>query len=245
MGGFPLTGLKRKVQVGVLTAWFIGFLLSGGFPASAASEEPPEGAKAFAEQFFRQLVEEIVFTDRPGDWGFGDDRGDITFGELQPVYSLNADFALGKSEKLLADGRPKWVAVIFQDGRPVNAIGTRQNEAGQFGLDALGYPPELPHGLLHVKEGEIVLHVPPADEYYVYSETAGTLAKIGLADGTYSPGSPQTVEQFRNMLMERYGKADDRGRRIAVEYAVFGAAIMFVLFGGTWIYFGRRTKTIR
>ena len=236
---------KRFVSAAALNALVAAAVITGGSGASAAPEEAPAGAKAFAEQFFPHIVEEIVFTDWQGDWGFREEKGVITFSELYPIYSLNADFAQGKSKELIADREPIWVAVIFQDGRPVNAIGTKPSEGGGFGLDALGYPPELPHGLLNLKEGEIVLHVPPSDEYYFYSETDGTLAKIALADGEYSPGSPQTVEEFQRMLTERYADGKERGKRIGLEYALISAAVMIGLFAGAWIYFARRMKSMR
>ena len=241
----PLTNISRKVSITAALALILVLASFGESVSSAEREEPPEGARAFAEQFFYGLVEEIVFTDRKGDWGFAEERGEIAFSELYPIYSLNADFALGTSKELIADRQPVWVAVIFQDGRPVNAIGTRQADGGGFELDALGYPPELPHGLLNLKEGETVLHVPPADAYYVYSRTDGTLARIGLEDGQYRPGNPLTAEQFRNELKERFFRGDEREKRLDVKYAVISAVFLILLFGAAYVYFGRRTKALR
>lgn len=240
-----MSALGRKFSIMAMLALVVGLSPVGAPSASTAPNEPPEGAKAFAERFFPGIVEEIIFTDRPGDWGFGEEKGAIAFSGLYPIHSLNADFVTGKSDDLFADRPPVWVAVIFQDGRPVNAIGARQADGGQFELDALGYPPELPHGLLNLKEGESVLHVPPADEYYIYAEHAGTLTKIGLASGTYSPGDPQTVEQFRNALKERYFRVDEQEKRLGLEAAILSAAVMIVLIAGAWVYFGRRSRAIR
>lgn len=232
----------RKVSFKALPVLILGVFLFAGSHVSAAAAVPPDGAKAFAEEHFHQLVDAIVFSDRPGDWGFREEKGTIAFSGLYPIHSLNMDYARGKSDKIILDRPPIWVAVIFQDDQPVNAIGTQQTEDGRFGPAAIGYPPELPHGLLNLRDGEIVIHLPPADEYYVYSETAGTLTKMGIVNGKYSPGSPVSEVQFQRMLMERYKLADDRGKLFVLEYAIFCAAVMIVIFAGVRVYFGRRSR---
>jgi hypothetical protein len=236
---------KRFVRAVAHMAFVAAAVLMGGAGSSAAPEEAPAGAREFAEQFFPQIVEEIVFTDQPGDWGFREAEGVITFSELYPIYSLHAEFLSGNTTALIDDRAPIWVAVVFQDGRPVNAIGARQTGDGMFGLDAFGYPPELPHGLLHLKEDEIVLRIPLSDEYYIYSEADGTLTKIALADGGYTPGSPQTVEEFRRVLAERYAGGNEREKRIGLAYAVISAAVLFGLFWAARICFRGKTKALR
>nr|AIF26561.1 hypothetical protein [uncultured bacterium fosmid pJB45G2] len=114
--------------------------------------------------------------------GFKEEKGNITFSELYPIYSLNADFALGQSDDIITDKQPKWVAVIFQDDQPVNAIGTQQTTDGHFESDAIGYPLELPSGLLNLEDNEILIHDFPAEEYYVYSEKTSSLMKLEQLD---------------------------------------------------------------
>jgi hypothetical protein len=240
-----LSRFGHKVPSKALPGLILGVFLIAGPLASAAPTMPPDGAKSFAEELFRQLVDEMVFADRPEDWGFREEKGTIAFSGLYPVYSLNADFARGKSDELITGMPPTWVAIIFQDGQPVNAIGALRTQDGRFVPQAIGYPPELPHGLLNLRDGEIVIHLPPADEFYVYSETAGILTKMGVANGTYTPDNPMTVEEFRRMLMERYKLADDRRKLFGLEYAIFSVAVMAVIFAGARVYFDRRSKAFR
>ncbi|XID90451.1 hypothetical protein ACF3MZ_18125 [Paenibacillaceae bacterium WGS1546] len=241
-------------MMALLSLW-IGVSLIGGQYALASTNQPPEGAKDFAEQHFHQIVEEVVFSDSPSEWGFKEEKGTITFSELYPIYSLNADFALGQSDDIITDKQPKWVAVIFQDDQPVNAAGTQQTADGHFELAAIGYPPELPNGLLNLKDNEILVHDFPAEEYYVYSEKTNSLMKLEQLDGKYSLSNLQSKEQFQNMLMERYKNIDEweedssggfmsaAPSQSSPSYAFIYPVLIIVVLGGAWLYFRRRLKT--
>jgi hypothetical protein len=226
----------RWVAITALLAVSAGvprFGVSGASAASAGAISPPEGAVRFAEQHFLRIVEEIVFADRPSEWGFREDKGTITFSDLYPIYGLNADFALGRSEAIAADRPTQWVAVIFQDGRPVNAVGTRQTADGRFELAALGYAPELPRALLQLNEREIVIHEEPEDLYYVYAEETDTIRQVEPSAGTYRLGPPQSREAFQHMLTARYRTAEKQGERPLP--AVFGAAAVLAVLGTVWL----------
>lgn len=236
-------------MVALLSLWMEVFS-AGELRALADPNQPPEGAKRFAEHHFLRIVEEVVFSDRPMEWGFQEEKGSITFSGLYPIYRLNADFALGRSDDIIADRQPTWVAVVFQDGEPVNAIGTQQTADGQFELASLGYPPELPDGLLNLRDGEIVIHEFPADEYYVYSEKTESLRKMELSDGTYVLGGPQSKEQFQHMLRERYQAGDKAaGRWMSAfpgssgSFAVICLVVVIAALGGVWIYVRGRLRT--
>jgi len=202
--------------------------------------EPPEEAKAFAEHHFPGLVENLVFTDQPETWGFSGEKGTITFGELVPVYGVNTDFARGTSDDILSGNEPDWVAVIFQDGRPVNAIGTRKSAGGGYELAAVGYPPELPYGLLHVHEGDIIVHVFPVEAYYVYSEQSDIVRKLEADNGTFRLGEPMTKAQFQQALMELL--FPEQAKRSSNKLLAVILPVLIVP-GGTWLFFRiKRTK---
>jgi len=206
---------------------------------SARSPEPPEGAREFADRHFRELVENLVFAGEPETWGFSEDKGTITFGELVPVYGLNTDFARGASDDILSGKEPDWVAVIFQNGRPVNAIGTRKNSEGGYGLAAVGYPPELPYGLLHVQEDDVIVHVFPVDHYYVYSKQAEIVRKLEADNGSSRLGEPMTKTQFQQVLKNRL--FPEQEKRISnVSLAGLILVLVVISLGGGWLFFGIR-----
>lgn len=194
---------KRKLLI-LLLILLIGAFMDVGQQASARASQPPEGAKEFGEQNFLRLVEEIIFTDQPGDWGFNEGIGEVTFSELYPVYRLNSEFPFGRSDSLLENQQPIWISVIFQDGRPANAIGTKQHEEGHFELAEIGYPSELPPALLNMRESEMIIFKHQSDEYYIYSENDHSILSLQPSGESDPPARYQSVEQFQGMLMERY-----------------------------------------
>ena len=213
----------------------------GGQHALAGTNQAPEGAKKFAETYFHKIVEETVFSDQPGDWGFKEEEGSISFSELYPIYTLNADFAFGHSDEIITDQQPKWAAVIFQDNQPVNAIGVQLARDGQYELAQIGYPPELPYGLLNLKEHEIIIHDFLADEYYVYSEKTNQLSKLGQLNGKHSLSSSLTKESFQKMLLERY-QDKDRWAKDSSGGVIISIACVLAILTGVWFYYRKRPK---
>lgn len=170
----------------------------------ALENKPPEDAVTFAKDEFPTLVEGIVFKNIPSDYGFKDNIGTIRFSDLTPIYSLSADFAFGKSDQMISDNKPTWVAVIFQDDQPVNAIGTNLADDGQYKLAAMGYAPELPKALLNLTDDQVVFHDFSADEYYLYSDTENSVILVDPSGQTNSINQALSVSEFQNMLMERF-----------------------------------------
>jgi len=241
-----MSKFRRRVSVMALLMFLIGVPLMGGQHVLAGANPPPEGAKEFAEQHFGRIVEDVVFSDDPSGWGFLGKKGSITFSELYPIYSLNADFALGRTDDMTTDQPSQWVAVIFQDGRPVNAIGTRQTADGRFEFAAVGYPPELPNGLLNLEENEMIIHEFPADAYYVYAENTGTIRKLEPSDANKTRSSSLSKEQFQRLLMERYKNAFASQQDLAGSHpsnAVLYPVLIIAVLGGAWLYYRRRWKT--
>lgn len=249
--------IQRCTAMLALLSLLIGVSLIGGAAADASVSQPPEGAVEFAKHHFQQIVEDVVFSDVPADWGFKEEPGNITFSDLYPIYSLNADFALGQSDSLITENRqPKWVAVIFQDGQPVNAIGTELTADGHWELAEIGYPRELPGGLLNLKENELLVHDFPAEEYYVYSEPTNSVMKLEPTEGKYSLSSSQSKEQFQSLLMERYHDIDAwaedaSGGFMDAEPSQSGfrssnalyTGISILAVGGTWLYLTKRNHS--
>ncbi|MFC6331753.1 hypothetical protein ACFP56_03895 [Paenibacillus septentrionalis] len=172
--------------------------------ALASSIQPPLEATQFAEQHFFQIVEDVVFADVPTEWGFKEEKGSITFSNLHPVYRINADFALGKSDHIYVEDQPIWIAVIFQDNQPVNAIGTEMLMDGSYGLSAIGYPPELPEGLLKLQDNQRILYDVPADEYYMLYEQDNTIQRLVFSQEPPSETNTQSIKEFQAMLEKRY-----------------------------------------
>lgn len=231
-------------------------LLIGGKSVLASTNQPPQDAKDFAEKYFHQIVKDVVFSENPSEWGFNEEIGTITFSELYPIYSLNADFALGQSDEMITQKQPKWVAVIFQDNQPVNVIGTEQKDNGNFELAEIGYPSELSHGLLNLKVNEILIHDFPSEEYYVFSVESNSIMKVEQGENTKGLSSLQSKEQFQSMMMERYKNINDleedssggfmqvpvnQSSNISAQSFIYSSIIVLVL-GGSWFYIRRHLK---
>ncbi|MGA9226763.1 MAG: hypothetical protein WB217_10530, partial [Mesobacillus sp.] len=93
----------------------------------------PEGAQEFADTFFGQIVKDELKSSLAGDFNLNPDSENITFGQLHPVYTFTKEFVKGK--KIGADGIIKteeYIAVVFQDGTPLNVIGTYEKDSGKY-----------------------------------------------------------------------------------------------------------------
>jgi len=228
----------------MLLVW-AGGMRYGGSDVMARTSQPPEGAVDFAAKQFRQIVEEVVFSSDPSDMGFHEGKESITFSELYPVFTLNVDFALGRSDDVISAGQVKWVAVIFQDGQPANAIGTELTTDGHYVLAALGYPPELTRGLLGLKDDEVLVHDVMADEYYVFSQSSKSFMKLNFTNGALGFSNPHSKEQLQRMLMERYmnaygsigdGKHRDASSPSRLSHAIIITVLIIVGVVGGWLY---------
>lgn len=168
----------------------------------------PEGAQEFADAFFGQIVKNHLKSSFAGDYNLNTDSENITFGPLHPVYTITKEFVKGK--KIGADGIIKteeYIAVVYQDGTPVNVIGTYEKDSGEFEMSTFGYGVDIAQELHNLKAGEWVLSEAPKDGWYIY-------------DGkTVNPLTPYTkklmpeeksVNEYQEIVIDRYKDVDTR-----------------------------------
>jgi len=168
----------------------------------------PKGAQEFADTFFGQIVKEELKPSLAKDFNLNPSSENITFGPLHPVYTFTKEFVKGK--KIGADGIIKideYIAVVYQDGLPVNVIGTYETDTGKFEMSTFGYGIDLAQELHNLKAGEWILSEAPEDGWYIY-------------DGkTVNPLTPYTkklmaeeksVNEYQDIVIERYKDVDTR-----------------------------------
>ncbi|WP_419881361.1 hypothetical protein ACN6MY_17690 [Peribacillus sp. B-H-3] len=194
---------------------FIFFLTIQG--ASAAEFYFPKGkggvpakAKKFAENHFKEIVVDVIQQDNPSYYHLTDNTEDIRFGDLLPTYSMTRDFKKSTDDikeahkGLIQDN--EWISVVYQEGKPVNVIGTYRNEENEYELSTFGYGKSLAENLAGFKPSPDtkIFYEMPRDAWYLYQN--------GKVSGLNNPAkkmipAPVTVKQFREDIIERYKDA--------------------------------------
>jgi hypothetical protein len=71
--------------------------------------------------------------------------------------------------------RNEYFAVVYQDEKPLNVIGTFENEAGQFSFSIFGYELDLAKNMDKLNFGEKILYEFPEDAWYLFDAKNKTL----------------------------------------------------------------------
>jgi hypothetical protein len=207
--------LKKTKMSSIILFLFIFFLTIQG--ASAAEFYFPKGkggvpakAKKFAENHFKEIVVDVIQQDNPSYYHLTDNTEDIRFGDLLPTYSMTRDFKKSTDDikeahkGLIQDN--EWISVVYQEGKPVNVIGTYRNEENEYELSTFGYGKSLAENLAGFKPSPDtkIFYEMPRDAWYLYQN--------GKVSGLNNPAkkmipAPVTVKQFREDIIERYKDA--------------------------------------
>ncbi|MFE8697529.1 hypothetical protein ACFYKT_14395 [Cytobacillus sp. FJAT-53684] len=183
-------------------------ILALGIPTSAESDIP-KGAQQFADNFFIDIVIEHLTAAHAGNFNLNPNSKNITFGPLHHVYVLTKEFAANKNtDGSGIIGSDEYISVVYQDGVPVNVIGTYENKAGVFELSAFGFGLEFTRNLdkLKLENGEHLLFEAPFDAWYIYN---GKSVKPLSHSAVNLMSEEKNILDFQKIIYERYKDADD------------------------------------
>ncbi|MBN8203305.1 hypothetical protein [Bacillus sp. NTK034] len=155
----------------MLTAIILAFLVCDIETSVGAEGNIPQGAQEFADKFFYEIVAEELHAEHSNTFNLNPDSENITFGPLYEQYHVTSEFITEKNPDLSKGIGPsnEYLAVVYQDGKPVNVIGTNKNEAGLFELSTFGFSYELAQKMGKFKGGEIMLFEGPVDAWYTFN----------------------------------------------------------------------------
>lgn len=178
-------------------------LLVFGMATSVNAEDGiPKGAQEFADEFFGQIIKDELKSSFAGDFNLNSNSENITFGPLHPKYTLTKEFV--KGEKLGADGIVKsgeYISVVYQDGNPVNVIGTYEKDSGDFEMSTFGYGIDVAQELDKLNAGEWVLSEAPEDGWYLYD---GKNVKPLTKHTKELMREEKSVKEYQEIVIERY-----------------------------------------
>ncbi|OCA90351.1 hypothetical protein A8F94_00145 [Bacillus sp. FJAT-27225] len=244
-----------KKLMGICTLLFS--ILLGSFPAISAETEIPKGAQEYADTFFKRIVLDTVKGTDPGSFNFTSSEN-ITFGPLLKIYIMGKDFYVKKkigSEGII-DPR-EYISVVFQDGKPVNAISTYQTESGAYDLAIFGYSYEEVKALSEIKEGESLLHSMQHDVWFVYN--GKQVKAINKEAKDLLKAEEKSIEDFQTIIVEMHegligedtGQDGLSGGRLAqaesgnnnLVYVLYGTVAILAAACVTLILLNRKLRT--
>lgn len=205
----------------------------------SAEDGIPEGAQEFADTFFGQIVKDELKSSIATEFKLNPNSENITFGPLHPVYTFTKDFV--KGIKIGADGIIKteeYIAVVYQDGTPVNVIGTYEKNSGEFEMSTFGYGVDIAQELHKLKAGEWVFSEAPENGWYLYD---GKTVKPLTQQTKKLIAEEKSVKEYQEIVIERNKGVDSRPGMaggsgvgtIDIElgmYMALGIACMAVMF---------------
>ncbi|MEH7444245.1 hypothetical protein V7201_18180 [Bacillus sp. JJ1122] len=213
----------------------------------SAEDGIPEGAQEFADTFFGQIVKDELKSSIAGDFNLNPNSENIIFGPLHPVYTFTKDFVKGK--KIGADGIIKteeYIAVVYQDGIPVNVIGTYEKASGEFEMSTFGYGVDIAQELHKLNAGEWVFSEAPKDGWYVYD---GKTVKPLTQQTKKLMAEEKSVKEYQEIVIERYKNVDSRpgmaggsgGGNIDIEFGMY-MALGIACIAAVIVFFANNRK---
>lgn len=170
----------------------------------ANAEQSEKSAQQFAEKYFVPIVLEHVNSDDFMHYNLSKSTN-ISYGKLYKVHRLSDEFVT-TTKKLSGDLGIKesneFVAAVYQDGKPVNVIGTVKDENGDFVLSSFGYGVDLAVALDRKKtNGGKIIYELPADAWYIFEEGKVT----GFSKSAQEMlGTSLHLPEFREYIYDKY-----------------------------------------
>ncbi|OIK13754.1 hypothetical protein [Bacillus sp. MUM 13] len=206
----------KKIKLSSIILFLFTFFLT--FQGASAAEfyfpkgkgEVPAKAKEFAENHFKEIVVATIQNDNPSYYFLTDNTEDIKFGDLLPTYSMTRKFKkstddIKEPHKGLIQAN-EWISVVYQEGKPVNVIGTYKNEDNKYEFSTFGYGKSLAESLAGLKPSpdKKIFYEMPRNAWYLYQN--GKVSGLNDSAKKILPAAV-TVIQFRKDIIERYKDA--------------------------------------
>ncbi|AZB42014.1 hypothetical protein CEF21_06735 [Bacillus sp. FJAT-42376] len=204
--------MKRwSVVVGLLA-----FLLSTNGNIARAEDyfengtgEVPAEAKIYADTNFLNDVKQVINRDTPSNYNLTGD-GNITFGPLFSTFAFSRSFKESREMDKDASGmiqKNEWISVVYQNGNPVNVIGTFKKDDGQFTMSTFGYGKDFAEMLAKFTpdKNKKIIYEMPIDAWYMVDlkivKALNDSAKTMIT-------KDMTINQFQDRFIQRYKDAN-------------------------------------
>ncbi|WP_090989180.1 hypothetical protein [Bacillus sp. OV322] len=206
----------KKIKLSSIILFLFTFFLT--IQGASAAEfyfpkgkgEVPAKAKEFAENHFKKIVVDTIQQDNPSYYYLTDNTEDIRFGDLLPTYSMTREFKkstddIKEAHKGLIQAN-EWISVVYQEGKPVNVIGTYRNEENKYEFSTFGYGKSLAENLVGLKPSPDtkIFDEMPRNAWYLYQN--GKVSGLNDSAKKILPAAVNVI-QFRKDIIERYKDA--------------------------------------
>lgn len=197
--------MKRYVGIiiGVLT-----FLMLPSLTDSLANDFQSTSPEEFAKEYFKAIVIEHSLSEDALHYNLTKSES-IEFGELYQVNLLTEEFISMKegSETGIVPGN-EWIAVVYQDDKPVNVIGTFKNENGGFELSTFGYGKGLAEALDRRKtiDGKLFYEL-PTNAWFLLEN--GIVSAMNSVSESVLKGKEIRLNDFQKFVFKRFKDAQE------------------------------------
>lgn len=188
--------------IGILT-FFMSFSSNLSF---AESDEQLKSAQQFANNHFKEIVLAHVKSEDAENYNLTKSEN-IDVGKLYQVSFYSQEFVT--TEKEIKDNNNginpgnEWVSVVYQDGKPVNVIGTFKNSNGEFELSTFGYGNDLAEAIDSKKSmGGKLIYELPTDSWFLFEN--GRVSALNNPAKAMLEEKEVSLGDFRKFVFERY-----------------------------------------
>lgn len=156
------------------------------------------------------FINSIIESEEAEFYGFEKDNMQISIGLFHPIYFLSTDFLQGKANELRNElvFASEWYAVVYQSGVPRGTVQLYTDRDGITKIAGYGNTQKLADLLSEYSSSEIVISIPPLDEYYLFSINNNNFISV-VDKKNYKPSSFQV--EMRNKYQEYLASANENG----------------------------------
>ncbi|WP_445486493.1 hypothetical protein [Niallia sp. 03133] len=192
----------------------------------AAENNVSNSAQQYADNNFKNIVLDIVKSEESTTYNLSKSEN-ITFSKLYRVNVLSSDFVttndeINNSNKGIVPS-DEWIAVVYQEEKPVNVIGTFKKENGEFDLSTFGYGKDLAEAIDNKQpNGGKLIYELPTDSWFLFSN--GRVSAVNTAAKAILK-TDVSLGEFRKFVNERYKNQEviyENGEAVSVggNYAI-------------------------
>lgn len=190
--------------------FFIMILCLPFISPEASTVESENSAQQFAKKYFTDIVLDHVNSEEHSYYNLSESTN-ITYGKLYKVYRLSNEFVTTKktlSDDLGIEESTEYIAAVYQDGKPVNVIGTAKDENGKYILSTFGYGKDLAEALDNKEtNGGKIFYEPLADAWYIFEK--GKVKGFTINATLMLGGDSLSLPEFREYIYDKYASHDE------------------------------------
>lgn len=194
------------------------------------------------EQEMRKFLTEIFEVDVYDNYGFTtDDVEQMSFGEPIAIYHIPSSFAFGESDEVIQGDAEEWMAVVFENDRPINGMKLKKNDSNELDVVGFGYPLTLAADVVQMDSQELLLYEFQTGYYYAFNQEKNTIKlleeEVNSLDSETLP-KDLSLKEFQLLLAERYADMETNEERennqLIWLYIAIGAGLLLLAVILSW-----------